>query len=73
MREPRLAGGRSVVDEVEEAIGEEHGLGVLGVVLRSPSSAVGRPVDERAPVVGHVARPSARIQSSQSAGSPSGR
>ena len=54
VREPRLAGRRAVVDEVEEPVGEEHGLAVLGVVLRAPPRALGRLVDEEPPVVGHV-------------------
>ena len=54
VREPRLAGTCPVVDEVEQPIREIRGLGVLGVVLRAPTGALGRPVDERAPVVGHV-------------------
>ena len=52
VREPRVPVAPSA--HVDELLGEERGLRMLRVVLRAPRRALGRTVDERAPLVGHV-------------------
>ena len=54
VREPTAGAGAPAVGPLDEPVGEEPGLRVLGVVLRAPAGAGRGPVDERAPLVGHV-------------------